>query len=170
MSERIQYGRGESSLGRFLVATSEQGVVYLEFEDTHSVERLRERFPDALLEEGGQATSELAEALGRLVDHPEQGHEIALDLRGTDFQKAVWTMVREIPAGETTNYGALAARLGTRDARDVTDAVASNSIAVLIPCHRVIKKDGSISGYRWGVRRKKALLERERRAASDRPV
>jgi AraC family transcriptional regulator, regulatory protein of adaptative response / methylated-DNA-[protein]-cysteine methyltransferase len=170
MSERIQYGWGESSLGRFLVATSEQGVVCLEFEDSRSIERLRERFPDALLEESGQAMSELVESLGRLMDHPETGRAIALDLRGTDFQKAVWMMVCEIPAGETTNYGALAAKLGTRDARDVTDAVASNSIAVLVPCHRVIRKDGSISGYRWGVRRKKALLERERRVASGLPV
>ncbi len=73
-------------------------------------------------------------------------------------------MLREIPAGETTTYGALAARLGTRDPRDVTEAIASNAIAILIPCHRVVKKDGSLSGYRWGFKRKRALLERERRA------
>jgi AraC family transcriptional regulator, regulatory protein of adaptative response / methylated-DNA-[protein]-cysteine methyltransferase len=74
-------------------------------------------------------------------------------------------MLREIPAGATTNYGALAAKLGTRDARDVTEAIGSNSIAILIPCHRVVRKDGSISGYRWGIRRKRALLDRERQAA-----
>jgi AraC family transcriptional regulator of adaptative response/methylated-DNA-[protein]-cysteine methyltransferase len=78
----------------------------------------------------------------------------------------VWTMLREIPAGETTNYGALAAKLGTRDARDVTGAIASNCIAILVPCHRVIRKDGSISGYGWGVRRKRALLNRERSGGS----
>jgi AraC family transcriptional regulator of adaptative response/methylated-DNA-[protein]-cysteine methyltransferase len=71
-------------------------------------------------------------------------------------------MLREVPAGETTNYGSLVAKLGTRDARDVTEAIGSNTIAILIPCHRVVKKDGSISGYRWGVRRKRILLQRER--------
>jgi AraC family transcriptional regulator of adaptative response/methylated-DNA-[protein]-cysteine methyltransferase len=70
-------------------------------------------------------------------------------------------MLRSIPVGETTNYGALAARLGTRDAQEITDAIARNPIAVLVPCHRVIKKDGSISGYRWGVKRKRELLRRE---------
>jgi AraC family transcriptional regulator of adaptative response/methylated-DNA-[protein]-cysteine methyltransferase len=113
MSERIRYGWDESSLGRFLVAISEKGVVCLEFQDSRSIESLRGRLPDAVIEEGGQAMSELGKALSNLIDHPEQGHEVALDLRGTDFQKAVWTMVREIPAGETTNYGALAAKLGT---------------------------------------------------------
>jgi AraC family transcriptional regulator of adaptative response/methylated-DNA-[protein]-cysteine methyltransferase len=78
----------------------------------------------------------------------------------------VWALLREIPPGETANYGALAAKLGARDAREVTEAIGANAIAILIPCHRVIKKDGSISGYRWGVRRNRALLERERRAAS----
>jgi len=90
---------------------------------------------------------------------------IVLDMRGSDYQKQVWSMLREIPAGETTNYGSLAAKLGTRDAREVTEAIGSNAIAILVPCHRVIKKDGSTSGYRWGVRRKRALLERERQAA-----
>lgn len=73
-------------------------------------------------------------------------------------------MLREIPAGETTSYGSLAATLGTRDAHDVTEAIGSNTIAILIPCHRVVKKDGSISGYRWGVRRKRVLLDLERRS------
>jgi len=73
-------------------------------------------------------------------------------------------MLREIPAGETTSYGALAAKLGSRDPRDVTAAIANNPIAVIVPCHRVIKKDGSISGYRWGVRRKRLLLAREHQA------
>jgi AraC family transcriptional regulator of adaptative response/methylated-DNA-[protein]-cysteine methyltransferase len=91
---------------------------------------------------------------------------IALDPRGDDYQKTVWSIVQEIPAGETTTYGALAAKLGSRDARDVTAAIAANAIALLIPCHRVVKKDGSLSGYRWGTKRKRTLLERERRAVS----
>jgi AraC family transcriptional regulator of adaptative response/methylated-DNA-[protein]-cysteine methyltransferase len=100
--------------------------------------------------------------LEHLVDHPDQDPGIVLHMRGSDYQKQVWTILREVPAGETTNYGSLAANLGTRDARDVTEAISSNTIAVLIPCHRVVKKDGSISGYRWGVRRKRILLQRER--------
>jgi AraC family transcriptional regulator of adaptative response/methylated-DNA-[protein]-cysteine methyltransferase len=85
-------------------------------------------------------------------------------LRGTPYEVEVWSMLRAIPAGEMTNYGALAAKLGTRDAREVTEAIACNPIAVLVPCHRVIKKDGSISGYRWGVKRKRELLAREQRS------
>jgi AraC family transcriptional regulator of adaptative response/methylated-DNA-[protein]-cysteine methyltransferase len=99
--------------------------------------------------------------LEHVVDHP-QDPGIVLDMRGSDYQKQVWTMLRKVPAGETTNYGSLAAKLGTRDSRDVTEAIGSNAIAILIPCHRVVKKDGSISGYRWGVRRKRILLQRER--------
>ena len=87
--------------------------------------------------------------------------DIALDLRGTPYEIQVWNLLREIAVGETTSYGALAAKLGTRDARDVTVAISTNPVAILVPCHRVIKKDGSISGYRWGVPRKRALLERE---------
>jgi O-6-methylguanine DNA methyltransferase len=82
-----------------------------------------------------------------------------------DGRIAAWSLLREIPVGQTTNYGALAAKLGTRDARDVTEAILWNAIAILIPCHRVVKKDGSVSGYRWGFMRKRTLLERERQAA-----
>ena len=105
----------------------------------------------------------MVEALGHVIDDPSHDPGIKLDPRGSDYQKRVWAMLRDIPAGETTYYGALAAKLGTRDAREVTEAIGSNAIAILVPCHRVLKKDGSISGYRWGVRRKRALLERERR-------
>jgi AraC family transcriptional regulator of adaptative response/methylated-DNA-[protein]-cysteine methyltransferase len=90
---------------------------------------------------------------------------LALDIRGTDFQKRVWEILRRIPAGETTYYGAVAAELGSTDARETTDAIANNPIAVLIPCHRVVKKDGSLSGYRGGVSRKRALLSREQHAS-----
>ena len=99
----------------------------------------------------------------RAFEEPGFDPELPLDLRGTPYEVKVWSMLRSIPVGETTNYGALAAKLGTRDSRDVTAAIACNPIAVLVPCHRVIKKDGGISGYRWGVPRKRALLTRERR-------
>jgi O-6-methylguanine DNA methyltransferase len=100
----------------------------------------------------------------RIVDWPEDVSDIPLDLIGTSYEIQVWNLLRQIAVGETTSYGALAAKLGTRDARDVTVAISTNPIAILVPCHRVLKKNGSISGYRWGVHRKRALLEREQSA------
>jgi AraC family transcriptional regulator of adaptative response/methylated-DNA-[protein]-cysteine methyltransferase len=111
-----------------------------------------------------EGLSLLLSRIRRTVDQPDGGSDIELDLRGTPYEIQVWNLLREIAVGETTSYGALAAKLGTRDARDVTKAISANPIAILVPCHRVLKKDGSISGYRWGVRRKRALLEREQLA------
>jgi AraC family transcriptional regulator of adaptative response/methylated-DNA-[protein]-cysteine methyltransferase len=167
MSERIRYARGSSSLGDFTAAVSDKGLVVFEFgePDAAMLDALQARFPDAVIEDDRSGLSGTIGKLEHLVDHPDKDLGIALDMRGSDYQKTVWTLLREVPAGETTNYGALAAKLGTRDARDVTEAIGANAIAILIPCHRVIKKDGSISGYRWGVRRKRSLLERERQAA-----
>ena len=159
MTEHIRYAGGKSSLGDFLAAVSDQGLVAFEFDTTPDA--LRMRFPEAVVEADPGGLSDVVEALGRVVDDPSHDPGIKLDPRGSDYQKRVWAMLRDIPAGETTYYGALAAKLGTRDAREVTEAIGSNAIAILVPCHRVLKKDGSISGYRWGVRRKRALLERE---------
>jgi AraC family transcriptional regulator, regulatory protein of adaptative response / methylated-DNA-[protein]-cysteine methyltransferase len=166
MSNRIRYAWGSSSLGNFIAATSDHGLVAFEFgePDAAMVDALRMRFAEASIEPDPAGLAGIIQTLAHLVDDPSQDPGIPLDMRGSDYQKQVWTMLREIPAGETTNYGSLAAKLGTRDAREVTDAIGSNAIAILIPCHRVIKKDGSISGYRWGVRRKRTLLERERLA------
>ncbi len=164
MPERTRYAWGESSVGEFIAAVSERGLVAFEFADGRiaALEALQARLPDALLEEDCEGLAELVGKLATLVDHPETDPGITLDPRGSDYQKRVWSLLREIPAGQTTNYGALAAKLGTRDARDVTEAILSNAIAILIPCHRVVKKDGSVSGYRWGFMRKRALLARER--------
>jgi AraC family transcriptional regulator of adaptative response/methylated-DNA-[protein]-cysteine methyltransferase len=164
MMERIRYAWGKSSLGDFLAAVSDQGLVAFEFDAT--LDALRMRFPDAIVEVDPGGLSGVIGTLGRLVDDPSHNPGIVLDPRGSDYQKRVWAMLRNIPAGETTYYGALAAKLGTRDAREVTEAIGSNTIAILVPCHRVLKKDGSISGYRWGVRRKRALLERERQVVT----
>jgi AraC family transcriptional regulator of adaptative response/methylated-DNA-[protein]-cysteine methyltransferase len=168
MSEHIRFSWGSSSLGGFVAAASEHGLVAFEFGEQRSamLNTLQERFPDAAIEQDDSGLADTVGKLANLVDHPDQDPGIPLDLRGSDYQKRVWTTLREIPAGETTNYGALAAKLGTRDARDVTGAIASNCIAILVPCHRVIRKDGSISGYGWGVRRKRALLNRERSGGS----
>jgi len=101
----------------------------------------------------------------RLVDDPlSGGFALPLDIRGTAFQRRVWTALREIPAGTTTTYTALAERLGTpRAVRAVAGACAANKLAVAIPCHRVVAADGGLAGYRWGVERKRRLIERERR-------
>jgi AraC family transcriptional regulator of adaptative response/methylated-DNA-[protein]-cysteine methyltransferase len=163
MQERVRYAWGASSLGEFIAAVSDVGLLAFEFSENRTavLNALENRLPEASVVNDQDGLAGILESLERIVDQPGQDAAIALDVRGSDYQKQVWTMLREIPAGETTSYGALAAKLGTRDARDVTEAITSNTIAILIPCHRVIKKDGSISGYRWGVRRKRSLLERE---------
>jgi AraC family transcriptional regulator of adaptative response/methylated-DNA-[protein]-cysteine methyltransferase len=166
MSERIRTAWGVSSLGDVLVAVSERGLVAFEFVDHRAAAMagLRERLPEAELVEDEDGLFDLTRRLEALVDQPMLDPEIALDPRGTPFQRRVWSLLREIPVGRTANYGEIAARLGSRDPRDATEAIAANAIAILIPCHRVVKKDGSLSGYRWGARRKRALLERERHA------
>ena len=164
MSETIRYAFGQSPLGDFLVAVSDRGLVAFEFGERHDtlVAALRQRFPEAVVEQDDTNLSATIDALARLVDHPERDPSLTLDPRGSAYQKRVWEILRQIPAGQTITYGAVAAKLGTpRDARDATEAIAANGIAILIPCHRVVKKDGSLSGYRWGIRRKRALLARE---------
>jgi AraC family transcriptional regulator, regulatory protein of adaptative response / methylated-DNA-[protein]-cysteine methyltransferase len=169
MREIIRFAWGISSLGDFVVATSDKGIVALEFSSSRTAmeDALRIRFPDAKLERSQEKLAEVMVAVAGVIDDPSADCDLPLDLRGTSYEMKAWHMLREIPAGETTSYGALAAELGTRDAREVTAAIASNPIAVIVPCHRVIKKDGSISGYRWGVTRKRALLAREQQATDD---
>ena len=168
MSEIIRYAFGQSSLGDFVAAMSPRGLATFEFTDRGAAvpPRLRDGLPAASFMEDQDGLADVVARLGALVEQPGTDPGITLDPHGSDYQKQVWSLLREIPAGDTTSYGALAARLGTRDAREVTEAIASNTIAILIPCHRVVKKDGSLSGYRWGARRKRALLERERGVAA----
>jgi AraC family transcriptional regulator of adaptative response/methylated-DNA-[protein]-cysteine methyltransferase len=162
MREILRYAWGTSSLGKFLVATSDKGVVAFGFGSlTTAGTVLAERFSDADIVADPDALSGIVSKLQKLIDDPAFDAQLELDLRGSPYELRVWSMLREIPTGETTHYGALAAQLGTRDARDVTAAIGANPVAILVPCHRVLKKDGSISGYRWGVFRKRALLERE---------
>ena len=168
MSEHIRYALGQSSLGGFIAATSDRGLVAFEFGDGHTklIEALALRFPDAVIEEDAAGLSATIEALAALVDHPQHRPDLALDLRGSDYERRVWDALREIPAGRTVSYGDIAAKLGApREAREVAEACAANAIAILIPCHRVVKKDGSLSGYRWGFTRKRTLLARERNAS-----
>ena len=162
----LLYAWGKSSLGDFIAAKSNRGLVAFEFAspDCNALKDLQERFPNVVLTEHLPAMAETIAALSHVVDRPDQDPGIPLHIRGTDYETKVWDLLRQIPAGTTTSYGAIAAKLGTpRDARDVTAAIAANRLAILIPCHRVVKKDGSLSGYRWGSKRKRELLERERR-------
>jgi AraC family transcriptional regulator, regulatory protein of adaptative response / methylated-DNA-[protein]-cysteine methyltransferase len=172
MREIIRFAWGISSLGNFIVAMSDKGLVALEFSSNRSAteDALSVRFAEADVIDSQQGLTDVLEKVSRAIEEPGFDPAVPLDLRGTPYEVEVWSMLRAIPVGETTNYGALAAKLGTRDARDVTEAIACNPIAVLVPCHRVIKKDGSISGYRWGVRRKRELLAREQRSGAFRLV
>lgn len=164
MREVIRFAWGNSSLGEFMVAMSNKGLVSLELGPSRvaAEEALRTRFPDAQVVSRQVELVDVLDKITRVIDEPGFDPDLPLDMRGTAYEIKVWSMLRALPIGETISYGALAAKLGTRDARDVTKAIASNPIAVLVPCHRVIKKDGSISGYRWGVKRKRELLARER--------
>jgi AraC family transcriptional regulator of adaptative response/methylated-DNA-[protein]-cysteine methyltransferase len=168
MRDIIRFAWGNSSLGEFMVAVSEKGLVAAEFSTARPLMEatLRSRFPDAVVSCEQAELANTLEKITRAIEEPGFEPAIPLDMRGTAYELQVWSMLRGLPIGETISYGALSAKLGSRDARDATKAIASNPIAVLVPCHRVIKKDGSISGYRWGVKRKRELLARERRAKS----
>lgn len=161
---QIRFAVGECSLGSILVAATERGVCALLLgDDPDALARdLQDRFPKAQLI-GGDAEFEqwVAKVVG-FVESPALGLALPLDVQGTAFQQRVWQALREIPAGSTATYAQIAQRIGAPQAvRAVAQACASNSIAVAIPCHRVVRSDGALSGYRWGVERKRALLDRE---------
>jgi AraC family transcriptional regulator of adaptative response/methylated-DNA-[protein]-cysteine methyltransferase len=164
MANTIRYAAGQSSLGPFVAALSDRGLAMVAFGAANEAD-LTACFANADLVEDPAMLQETLGKLAGLIDHPETGAEFALDLQGSPFELKVWQALREIPAGTTATYGEIAARIGSpREARDVGEACAANKLAVVVPCHRIVKKDGSISGYRWGVKRKRALLEREHRA------
>jgi AraC family transcriptional regulator of adaptative response/methylated-DNA-[protein]-cysteine methyltransferase len=162
----LPYAFGRSWLGGFLVAAGEHGVraILLGDDPSELVADLQRREPGATLLLAETALAPLTRQVERLLDTPGRPDELQLDLRGDPFQQKVWQVLRAIPAGATVSYAAVARQVGPpASAKDVADACAANSIAVAIPCHRVVRSDGSISGYRWGVRRKRALLAREAR-------
>lgn len=160
----IRFAVGECSLGSILVAASEKGVcAILLGNDPEALTRdLQDRFPNAEVT-GGDAAFErwVAQVVG-FVEAPRLGLDLPLDVRGTAFQQRVWRALTEIPVGSTASYAEIAERIGAPKAvRAVAQACAANAIAVAIPCHRVVRTDGAMSGYRWGVERKRALLDRE---------
>lgn len=162
--EDVRFAIGESSLGAILVASSEKGVaaILLGDEPEGLIADLHQRFPNARLIGADREYEDLVARVVGLVEAPELGANLPLDVRGTAFQQRVWQALREIPAGTTATYAEIARRIGAPQAvRAVAGACAANKLAVAIPCHRVVRKGGSLSGYAWGVERKRALLERE---------
>ena len=160
----IRFAVGQCSLGSILVASSEKGVcaILLGDDPDELLKELQDRFPRARLIGGDAGFEEMVARVVGLVEEPATGFDLPLDVRGTAFQQRVWRALREIPAGTTISYAELARRIGAPKAvRAVAGACAANPLAVAIPCHRVVRTDGGLSGYRWGIARKKALLDRE---------
>jgi AraC family transcriptional regulator of adaptative response/methylated-DNA-[protein]-cysteine methyltransferase len=160
----IHFAIGESSLGAILVAASTRGIcAILLGDDADALARdLQDRFPRASLVGGDAGFEQWVAAVVGLVETPKLGLDLPLDVRGTAFQLRVWQALREIPLGATATYTDIAQRIGAPAAvRAVAGACAANPLAIAIPCHRVVRRDGGLSGYRWGVERKRALLDRE---------
>jgi AraC family transcriptional regulator of adaptative response/methylated-DNA-[protein]-cysteine methyltransferase len=160
----MRFAVGTCSLGAILVATTSKGIAAILLGDDPQtlVRDLQDRFPKAELIGGDRDFEGVVAKVVGLVEAPGTGLDLPLDVRGTAFQHRVWQALREIPAGTTATYTDIAERIGAPTAvRAVAAACAANKIAVAIPCHRVVRNDGALSGYRWGVERKRRLIERE---------
>ncbi len=168
--EVIHFAVAQCVLGALLVAASGNGVCAILLDDDPQVlvQSLQQRFPHAELVGADTGFEEWVARIVGFIEAPGVGLDLPLDLRGTAFQRRVWQALRELPPGQTLSYSDLARRIGLPgSARAVARACASNPLALAVPCHRVVRTDGSLSGYRWGVERKRLLLERERRATED---
>ncbi|KTB78365.1 bifunctional DNA-binding transcriptional regulator/O6-methylguanine-DNA methyltransferase Ada [Pseudomonas syringae] len=160
----IRFALGETSLGSILVATSSKGICAISLGDDPDVliEGFQDQFPNANLIGADAGFEALIAVVVGFVQSPATGLALPLDIRGTVFQERVWQALRNIPAGTTATYTEIATQLGMPSAvRAVANACGANRLAVAIPCHRVVRSDGSLSGYRWGVERKRKLLEIE---------
>jgi len=163
----IRFAVGECSLGSILVAQSERGIcaIFLGDDPDALVRELQDQFPNANLIGGDAGFEQLVAKVVGFVEAPERGLDLPLDVRGTAFQQRVWQSLRRIPAGSTASYTDVAKLIGSpRSVRAVAQACGANKLAVVIPCHRVVRNDGALSGYRWGVERKRALLKKEANA------
>lgn len=166
LGAEIRFAVGQCALGAVLVAASARGVCAISLGDDPDalVRQLQDRFPRATLIGGDAQFERLVAQVAGFVEAPRLGLDLPLDVRGSLFQRRVWDALQAIPAGTTVTYKELAERIGApQSARAVAGACAANPLAVAIPCHRVVRTDGDLSGYRWGVERKRALLERESR-------
>lgn len=164
VNTEMQFAVGQCSLGAVLVARSERGVCAISLgDDPDALAReLQDRFPEATLVGGQKSFESLVATVVGFIESPGLGLDLPLDIRGTVFQQRVWQALRDIPVGETLSYADVAQKIAAPNAaRAVAAACAANVLAVAIPCHRVVRRDGSLSGYRWGVERKKRLLECE---------
>lgn len=164
----IRFAVAQCSLGAILVAQSERGICAILMDDDPAVlvKDLQDRFPKAHLIGGDADFEQLVARVIGFVEAPAIGLDLPLDLRGTTFQERVWQALRKIPVGSTLSYADIAARIGApRAVRAVARACAANRLAVAVPCHRVVRQDGALSGYRWGVERKRELLRREKALA-----
>jgi AraC family transcriptional regulator of adaptative response/methylated-DNA-[protein]-cysteine methyltransferase len=163
-AEQLRFACDDSWLGATLVAMSAKGVVAILIGDDPAKLRreLAAAFPQAHLVDDGDALQDVLRAVSDFLEAPGRGLNLPLDIRGDALQQAVWTALRATPSGQTITYGQIAKSLPMpATAQEVGAACAANVLAVAIPCHRVVKADGSISGYRWGVARKKRLINRE---------
>ncbi|MBT0726463.1 bifunctional DNA-binding transcriptional regulator/O6-methylguanine-DNA methyltransferase Ada [Rosenbergiella australiborealis] len=161
----IYFALGQCSLGAILVAQSEKGICAISLGDDPEplINQLQTQFPHAELRGGDNHYEQYIADVIRYIEQPRLTWHLPLDIQGTVFQERVWRALREIPIGTTASYSDIAERLGAPKAvRAVAQACAANRIAVIIPCHRVIRRDGSLSGYRWGIDRKQVLLSREK--------
>lgn len=161
---QIHFALAECSLGSILVAASDKGICAISIgNDAETLlHELQDRFPRSNMTGGNAAFEALVAKVIGFIEAPKIGLELPLDIQGTAFQQRVWQALREVPYGETATYSDIASRIGMPKAvRAVASACAANTLAVAIPCHRVIRQDGSLSGYRWGIERKKVLLEKE---------
>jgi AraC family transcriptional regulator of adaptative response/methylated-DNA-[protein]-cysteine methyltransferase len=168
LNEEIKFAVGQTSLGAILVASSTKGIasILLGDDPDELVRSLQDRFPNAHLNGADQDYDAVVARVVGFVETPGIGLNLPLDVRGTVFQQRVWQALQEIPVGATVSYAEIAQRIGSPKAvRAVAGACAANNLAVAIPCHRVVRNDGTLSGYAWGVDRKRALLKRE--AAKD---
>jgi len=162
--ETIRFAIGQSSLGGLLVASTAAGVcaILLGEDPQELLEDLQRRFPKAELVGGDRGYEKMVAQVAGHMEQPGEPWKLPLDIRGTSFQLRVWKALQEIPPGSTATYAEIAAKLGEPKAvRAVAGACAANKIAIAIPCHRVVRTDGGLSGYRWGVERKRELLDRE---------
>jgi AraC family transcriptional regulator of adaptative response/methylated-DNA-[protein]-cysteine methyltransferase len=166
--QRIAFALAKTSLGLVLVAGDDAGIcaIFLGEAPEPLLQALRERFSRAELINGSEEFLRSVTAVTRFIEQPRLAFDFPLNVQGTPFQRLVWTALCEIPSGRTASYAEIARKIGRpRAVRAVAGACAANKIAVVIPCHRVVRSDGDISGYRWGVERKRELLKREAKSA-----
>ena len=172
LGETIRIARAQSAMGPLLVGATDIGVCFIGFaEDFAALEGdLRHRFPAAQVEDAPEALADTMRTLIGFIEEPRAALDLPLDLRGTAFQRRVWEALRAIPLGETRSYSQVAASMDApRATRAVARACAQNHVSLVVPCHRVVGQDGSLTGYRWGLPRKKRLLEQESAARRSPP-